>query len=141
MKKHIKEMNINFLVYFNYYSCITALNTPLVDPQCICTKTKDDALHVHCSRPRTKHSKLLMLPALLEIELLQWVTLLCDISSVWNSVVLKLQCCSFCSVFLLNSVRLILCWRFSVPVLHPCSCIVTMTILKNTKKRGIFANY
>lgn len=70
-EKNIKEMNINFLVYLNYYSCITALNTSLVDPQCICTKTKDAALHVHCSRPRTKHSKLLMLPALLEIELLQ----------------------------------------------------------------------
>lgn len=134
-------MAINFLVHLNCYSCITALEIPLVDPQCICTKTKDASLHVHCSRPRTKHSGLLMLLTLLERELRQWVTLLCDISSVWNGVVLKQQCRSFSSMFLLISMRLILCWRFPVPVLHHLACIVTVTILKNTKKRGIFENY
>lgn len=92
-------MGINFLVQLSCYSCRTALDIVLVDPHCICTNTKDASVDVYCSQPRTKQGRLLILPTLLVIELLQWVTLLCNISSVWNGTILKLQHC-FCLVFL-----------------------------------------
>lgn len=64
-------MGINFLVQLSCYSCRTALDIVLVDPHCICTNTKDASVDVYCSQPRTKQGRLLILPTLLVIELLQ----------------------------------------------------------------------